>query len=138
MRIRSGAKSFIMAAEHHEESAEVQACLGYASHRLGDERAAIQYLRRALVLDEYHPEAVAIEDIFVSKNARSAFSIGLARGIVVAACLDRKIKIYEYAPTQVKSAVTGYGRAGKEQVKKMTQLILGEILHPNISKYFVR
>lgn len=76
------------------------------------------------LLDKLQPTEVAIEDTFFGKNAKSAFRLGLAKGVVVAACLRRKIKIYEYAPTQIKLAVTGYGRAAKEQVKKMTELTL--------------
>ncbi|MBI4405662.1 MAG: crossover junction endodeoxyribonuclease RuvC [Deltaproteobacteria bacterium] len=79
-----------------------------------------------LVLDRCQPEVVAIEDLFHGQNARSAFHLGLARGVVVAACLDRRLKIFEYAPTQVKSVVTGYGRADKEQVRKMISLLLGQ------------
>ena len=76
-------------------------------------------------IDELDPQVVAIEDTFFAKNARSAFRLGIARGVAVAACLGRGIKIYEYAPTQVKSVVTGYGRAGKDQVHKMVGLTLG-------------
>jgi len=77
------------------------------------------------LLDEWKPDEVAVEDVFYALNARSAFHLGMARGVAVAACLGRQMKIFEYAPTQVKSIVTGYGRADKAQVKKMIQLLLG-------------
>jgi len=80
-------------------------------------------------IDELSPQEIAIEDIFFAKNTRSAFKLGVARGVAVAACLNRGIKIFEYAPTQVKSAVTGYGRAGKDQVRKMAALTLGTQLN---------
>ena len=54
-----------------------------------------------------------MEDIFHAKNARSAFHLGVAPGAAIGACLERGLKIFEYAPTQVKSVVTGYGRADK-------------------------
>lgn len=76
-------------------------------------------------VDELQPEVVAIEDTFFAKNAQSAFKLGLARGVAVAACLGRGLKIYEYAPTAVKKVVTGHGRADKEQVRKMVGLSLG-------------
>ncbi len=82
-----------------------------------------QELKR--LVDELQPQEVAVEDIFHAKNARSAFHLGMARGVAIAACLGRGIKIFGYAPTQVKSVVTGYGRADKEQVKKMVRLTLG-------------
>jgi crossover junction endodeoxyribonuclease RuvC len=77
------------------------------------------------LLDELKPQEVALEDAFFAKNAKSAFQLGIVRGVVVAACLERNIKIFEYAPTQVKSTVTGYGRADKAQVQKMVGLLLG-------------
>jgi crossover junction endodeoxyribonuclease RuvC len=76
-------------------------------------------------LDELRPDEVAIEDLFHSLNARSAFHLGMARGVAIGACLKRRIPIFEYAPTQIKSVVTGYGRSDKAQVKKMVELTLG-------------
>ncbi len=80
--------------------------------------------RLEILLDLWKPHEVAVEDLFHSKNARSAFHLGIARGVAIGACLKRKIAIFEYAPTQVKSVVTGYGRADKEQVRKMVELTL--------------
>lgn len=90
------------------------------------ERLEIISERLVALVDELNPQEVAIEDIFSAANARSAFRLGVARGVAVAACLGRGIKIFEYAPTQVKSVVTGYGRADKAQVQKMVSLILGK------------
>jgi crossover junction endodeoxyribonuclease RuvC len=77
------------------------------------------------LLDQIKPQEVALEDVFFAKNAKSAFQLGIVRGVVFAACLERDIKIFEYPPTQVKSTVTGYGRADKAQVQKMVGLLLG-------------
>lgn len=88
-------------------------------------RLEIIGLRLREIIDQLVPEEIAVEDIFHAKNARSAFHLGIARGVAISACLGRGVKIFEYAPTQVKSIVTGYGRADKEQVKKMVRLILG-------------
>lgn len=95
-------------------------------------RALPLYGRLAKILDvletrlaEIAPEEAAIEDLFHGENARSAFHLGLARGIAVAACLRRGLPIHEYAPTKVKSVVTGHGRADKTQVKKMLEMCLG-------------
>lgn len=80
------------------------------------------------LLDKLCPHEVAIEDTFYAKNVKSAFQLGIVRGIVFSACIARGIKVYEYAPTQVKSAVTGYGRADKSSVQKMVGLIVGQEL----------
>src|SRR4051812_42547965 len=77
------------------------------------------------VLDDLAPDEIAVENIFHSPNTRQAFNLGVARGVAIGACLGRGIKIFEYAPTQVKSVVTGYGRADKEQVRKMVNLLVG-------------
>lgn len=91
-------------------------------------RLAIIQARLLEFIEQWQPHEAAIEDLFQGRNARSAFHLGLARGVAVAACLERKIHIYEYAPTKIKSIVAGSGRADKEQVKKMTEMQLGQRL----------
>jgi len=66
-----------------------------------------------------HPDQLAIEDIFVQNNVRSAFKIGQARGVIMLAAAQISIPVYEYSPREVKCAVTGYGNAAKEQVAAM-------------------
>ena len=78
-----------------------------------------------LFLEKTNPHVVSLEDIFFAKNIKSAFAIGIARGVVFSACLQRGIRVFEYPPTKVKSAVTGSGRADKSQVQKMLQMLLG-------------
>lgn len=70
------------------------------------------------------PDQVAIEAVFCGKNAKSAYHLGMARGVVVAACFGKGLQLFEYAPTQIKLSVAGHGRADKDQVKKMTELCL--------------
>lgn len=77
------------------------------------------------LLDDLKPHEIAIEDAFFAKNARSAMQLGITRGIAVSPCLTRGLQVFEYAPTQVKSVVTGDGRADKTQVQKMVGLTLG-------------
>ncbi len=89
------------------------------------ERLAVINTKLNDLLKQIDPIEVAIEDTFYGKNARSAFHLGIARGVAVSACLNRGMTIFEYAPTQVKSVVTGYGRADKTQVAKMVRLIAG-------------
>ena len=75
-------------------------------------------------MDEYQPDAVAVEDLYFGANARSAFAVGQARGVVILAAGQRAIRCSSYTPQQVKTAVTGSGRAGKEQVQRMVQTLL--------------
>jgi crossover junction endodeoxyribonuclease RuvC len=71
------------------------------------------------ILDEYHPDEVALEAPFYGKNVQSMLKLGRAQGVAMAAALYREIPITEYAPKKVKQSVTGNGNASKEQVAKM-------------------
>jgi crossover junction endodeoxyribonuclease RuvC len=78
----------------------------------------------AELIDRYEPKAVALEESFVGVDARTALSVGQARGAAVVAAALAGINCFEYAPAHVKSAVCGYGRAEKAQVQRMVQAIL--------------
>ncbi len=73
---------------------------------------------------EHQPQAVAIEDLFFGTNARSAFSVGQARGAVMLTAALHGIPAYSYTPQAVKQAVCGSGRAEKSQVQRMVQALL--------------
>ncbi len=72
----------------------------------------------------YSPQALAIEKIFFSKNVRTAFQVGEARGVIILAAARCSLELFEYTPLQVKQAVAGYGNAEKIQVQKMVQMLL--------------
>jgi crossover junction endodeoxyribonuclease RuvC len=71
------------------------------------------------LIDEYHPDEVALEAPFFGKNVQSMLKLGRAQGVAMSAALYREIPITEYAPKKVKQSVTGNGNASKEQVAKM-------------------
>ena len=73
----------------------------------------------------HEPDAVALEESYVGADARTALSVGQARGVVLVACAAAGVDCVEYAPAHVKKAVCGYGRAEKDQVKRMVKAILG-------------
>ena len=77
------------------------------------------------LIEEHHPDAVGVERLFFNKNVQTAFAVGQARGVVLLAAAQHGLPVYEYGPNEVKIAVTGYGRAPKEQVQRMVQAILG-------------
>jgi len=87
-------------------------------------RLAAIHARVAALLDEHRPGAVALEDLYFGANARSAFAVGQARGVVMLAAGQRGLPCHAYTPQQVKGAVCGSGRAGKEQVQRMVQALL--------------
>ncbi|MBO2520569.1 MAG: crossover junction endodeoxyribonuclease RuvC [Clostridia bacterium] len=76
------------------------------------------------LLEAHRPDAVAVEQLYFSRNTTTAFSVGQARGVFLLAAAQRKIPVAEYAPHQVKLAVTGEGRADKRQVAFMVRALL--------------
>lgn len=76
------------------------------------------------IIDRTRPEAAAIEGIFFCKNANTAVVLGEARGVVIAACAEKGLPVYEYAPRRVKQAIVGNGAAEKMQVRKMVMALL--------------
>jgi len=77
------------------------------------------------LIEEYEPHAVSLEESFVGIDARTALSVGQARGVVLVAAASFGLECAEYAPSRVKQAVCGYGRAEKAQVQRMVMAILG-------------
>lgn len=79
------------------------------------------------------PEVAALENLFFNTNAKTALIVGQARGIIQLALTQYKIPIVEYTPLQVKMAITGYGRADKNQIQQMVKTILKlpQILKPD-------
>lgn len=82
---------------------------------------------------EYRPDAAAVEEVFFSRNARTALAVGHARGVVLLALADAGLPVAEYKPPVVKQSVTGYGGADKAQVQEMVRLLLRleDILRPD-------
>lgn len=76
------------------------------------------------IIDEYHPDELAIEAPFYGKNVQSMLKLGRAQGAAIAAALTRSLPIFEYAPRKIKMSITGRGSASKEQVASMLMRIL--------------
>jgi crossover junction endodeoxyribonuclease RuvC len=79
----------------------------------------------ARLLEQHHPESAAVEQLFFARNARTALAVGQARGVVLLTLTQANLPVFEYTPLQVKQAVTGYGRAEKQQVQQMVRVLLG-------------
>ena len=73
---------------------------------------------------KHQPDVAAIEELFFSRNVRTAMAVGHARGVAMLAMAEAGLKVFEYTPLQVKEAVVGYGRASKGQVQDMVRLLL--------------
>ena len=82
------------------------------------------FSRTIELIDEFHPDEIAIEAPFFGKNVQSMLKLGRAQGVAMAAGLSREVAITEYSPKKIKMAITGNGNASKEQVAKMLQKLL--------------
>ena len=77
------------------------------------------------LLEQFKPEAMAIEELFFNNNITTGIGVAQARGVLLLAAERHGVPIYEYTPSQVKQAVVGYGKAEKRQVMDMTKRLLG-------------
>lgn len=82
------------------------------------------YNSMCALIDKYNPEQVAIEELFFNTNTTTGIAVAEARGVILLACIHKKLKLYEYTPLQIKQALTGNGRADKQQVQFMVKAIL--------------
>lgn len=77
------------------------------------------------LLGKLRPDAAAIEELFFNTNVTTGIAVAQARGVIVLACAQSGVPVFQYTPLQVKMAVVGYGRAEKKQVMEMTRVMLG-------------
>ena len=98
-------------------------CIHIDAEELPDKLLTI-FEQTSAVVTQYHPEEMAIERVFMHRNADSALKLGQARGAAITACAKQGLKIFEYTANQVKQATVGKGHAAKEQVQHMVKVLL--------------
>ncbi|MFM1891914.1 MAG: crossover junction endodeoxyribonuclease RuvC [Pseudomonadota bacterium] len=103
----------------HLESGCIRTADGSLAERLGEIFEGIR-----AVVEDTRPEQVAVEQVFLARNAASALKLGHARGAAVTAAVTAGLPVFEYSPREVKQALVGNGGAEKEQVQHMVRLIL--------------
>ena len=77
------------------------------------------------IIKEYKPDRAAVEELFFFKNVTTAVNVGQARGVIILTARENGLAVDEFTPLQVKQAITGYGKAEKDQMQKMVAVILG-------------
>ncbi len=82
------------------------------------------YKKVGQLLKKYQPDRIGIEQLFFSKNVKTAMAVGQARGVVLLAIAEATLPVIEFTPNQVKQAVSAYGSAPKEQIQRMVKIIL--------------
>jgi crossover junction endodeoxyribonuclease RuvC len=76
------------------------------------------------LIQKYNPDVVAVESLFFATNAKTAISVGQARGVILLAIADENLPLFSYTPLQVKQSISGYGKADKNQVQQMVKSLL--------------
>ena len=89
------------------------------------QRLVTIYEEFSRLVDEHHPDVIALERVFFNANVKTAMSVGHASGIIMLVAAQRGIELVSYTPLEVKMAVAGYGRAEKRQIQDMVRAILG-------------
>jgi crossover junction endodeoxyribonuclease RuvC len=90
-----------------------------------EERLKMIYDDMCEIIDTYQPDEMAIEELFFNTNQKTGIAVAQARGVILLAAVQKKIKISEYTPLQVKQSVVGYGRAEKKQFIALVKMMLG-------------
>lgn len=76
------------------------------------------------LIDKYHPDEIALEELFFNNNITTGINVAQARGVILLTCVKKCGRLYEYTPLQIKQALTGYGRADKKQMQIMVKTLL--------------
>ena len=76
------------------------------------------------LIERYNPDCIAIEELFFNTNITTGINVAQARGVILLACTQKNLKMYEYTPLQIKQALTGYGKAEKKQIQFMVTRLL--------------
>jgi crossover junction endodeoxyribonuclease RuvC len=76
------------------------------------------------IVEQYCPQELAIEEVFMARDAKAAIKLGQARGAAIVACVNQEMSVYEYAAKSIKQAVVGTGSADKQQVQHMVKSLL--------------
>ena len=115
----------VVVQQGHQMKAAQFGTLTTEAHRPLEERLVEIFGKLQGILREVKPQAVAMEELFFSRNAKTAIVVGQARGVALLACGLEGLPVFEYRPMEVKQAVAGYGGADKGQVQRMVKLLLG-------------
>jgi len=104
-------------------------CLGYGAIITSPDFSDAERLRQLfnelnLVIRHYEPDILAVERLYFFKNSKTAMTVAQAKGVILLAGIKKKLPIFEFTPLQVKTVITGYGRADKSQMQKMIKILL--------------
>jgi len=114
----------VLEVQNSEFRIQNYGCVETSKNTDSQDRLVSVYKEVCALIKKYKPDVLAIEELFFTNNAKTAFKVGEARGVIILAGALQKISVVSYTPLQVKIAVTGYGSAEKSQVGRMIKAIL--------------
>jgi crossover junction endodeoxyribonuclease RuvC len=99
-------------------------CIQTFPEQKAQDRLKEIYKEVTKIIKTYKPDVLSIEQLFFAGNAKTAFAVGEARGVILLVAAQNKLNISTYTPLQVKMVLTGYGRAEKKQIGQMVKTLL--------------
>ena len=99
-------------------------CIETSKNKKSSQRLLKIYQELQKIIKKYKPEVLSLEKLFFNTNAKTAFSVGEARGVIKICAVLNKIPVVEFTPLQIKNCIVGYGRANKKQVQEMVKISL--------------
>ena len=104
-------------------------CISYGLIKTESSSATTERLKKIntelnKLINIYHPEVLAVENVYFFKNLKTAIPVSQAKGVILLTAAKKRIPVFEFTPLQVKMTITGYGRAEKRQVQKMIKVLL--------------
>ncbi|MGV8119359.1 MAG: crossover junction endodeoxyribonuclease RuvC [Candidatus Xenobiia bacterium LiM19] len=100
-------------------------CICTDKNTTKEKRLQILHEKVSELLSVHHPDVMAQELLFFSKNSKTAMVVGEARGVILLAAAQSNVPVCEYTPLQVKGSLSGYGRSSKDEIREMVKLHLG-------------
>lgn len=115
----------IIKSKNRKVGAVEYGCIRTSQKKSDAERLEEIYSDLAKLIKKYRPQLIAVESVFFYNNVKTAITVAQARGVILLCARQNKTKIVEFTPLQVKSSLTGYGKADKQQVQYMVKALLG-------------
>lgn len=122
----------MIAVQGHRQVALAHGVIETMSCQPFPERLLVLHQELSQVIKEFYPQEVAVEQLYFSKNTKTAIDVGQARGVILLTCAQLKVQLSEYKPVEIKQAVTGFGHADKKQVQHMIKMILNLSAAPRL------
>ncbi len=122
----------VIEKDGNKETLLFSTCIVTSKKDTFEKRLATMGRELVSILETHKPSELAIEKLFFAKNQTTAMNVAEARGVILYLCHIHKLSVHEYSPPEIKVAVTGYGKASKDDISYMVPKILGKSMEKNI------